>query len=102
MTRRNVAMSESPTPAGRGISPWWGLTLIPAGLLIGWLVVQLPGPKPHPPEAAVSQAGPAATAGAESPAAAAPAPLAGVTEARRPDPPQQVVDRPAQEAPPAQ
>ncbi len=42
-------MTESATPDGPRFSPWWSLLLLPAALLIGWGIGQLPGPPPRPP-----------------------------------------------------
>jgi protein disulfide-isomerase len=53
-------MSESPPPVNRGISPWWALLLIPAGLAAGWGIGQLPGPSSRPPIAATAPSHPAA------------------------------------------
>jgi thiol-disulfide isomerase/thioredoxin len=51
-------MAESPTPAHRGISPWWALLFIPVGLAVGWGIGQLPGPPPRPPVAATRPVSP--------------------------------------------
>jgi len=48
-------MAESPSPASRSISLWWSLLLLPAGLLAGWVIGQIPGPGPRKPAAATSQ-----------------------------------------------
>jgi len=85
-------MSES--PRGRWLSPWWGLILVPVGLWLGWLVAQLPGPKPHSPESAAQppasdvRAGAESTPGSSGSSRASAAPLSrGATEVAPTDPP---------------
>lgn len=87
-------MPDPPTRSNRGISPWWALLLLPAGLAAGWGVGQLPGPESHAPVVAARVATPAVVAPVEAPAvtprvredwSAAPAPAASeepVKEAR--------------------
>ncbi len=89
-------MPEDPTPATRSLSPWWLLLLLPVGLAIGWLVGELPTPKPREPKAAAPQGGTAALAPAESPRAVA-ATAGGVTTARGSDPAPAETARPALE-----
>jgi len=40
-------MPRSPSPGARIAAFWWVLLVIPMGLVVGWVVAQLPGPKPH-------------------------------------------------------
>ena len=86
-------MADSPTPATRGISPWWALLLLPSGLALGWGIGQLPGPRPNTPIVAARLASIAPVAPAELPAAtsptrgglsAFPAPEAAPAEAEKP------------------
>lgn len=42
----------SPAPEARSLSPYWVLLLLPIGLLVGWLVGQMPAPKYQEPKAA--------------------------------------------------
>ena len=88
-------MSETPTPAGSAISPWWGLMLIPLGLLVGWFVVQLPSPKPHEHAAVAPQGDSAAPAAVESPRTAAEAPSGGGAQLHRASPAPAVAEKPA-------
>lgn len=81
-------MTESPTPVSRGISPWWALLLLPAGLAIGWGIGQLPGPRPDAR---------AVAARPPSDAADTPSEVPGTTSPTRGDP----SEAPAPEAAPA-
>ena len=44
--RRDVPVSDAPTPSTRSFSPWWALLLLPIGLGAGWLAGQMPAPAP--------------------------------------------------------
>ena len=44
-------MSGSSKPSSRGLSPWWALLILPIAGSAGWLLGQLPGPKPRAPGA---------------------------------------------------
>jgi thiol:disulfide interchange protein len=68
-------MPATPAPVRRGPSRWWSLLLLPAGLLIGWVVGQMPGPKPRAPNVAARQGGieVSAPAGARAAAVSTPA-----------------------------
>ena len=59
-------MAESRTPTNRGLSRWWVLLLLPAGLAAGWSVGQLPGPASRSPVVPARTGSPAAVAPAES------------------------------------
>ncbi len=48
-------MLDEPTHSTRRPSPWWLVLLLPVCLLVGWLVGQLPGPKPKEPNAGEQQ-----------------------------------------------
>ena len=61
-------MSESPTPGPRTPSLPWVLLVIPMGLVVGWVVAQLPGPPPAVRPAALQAPAPG-TIRSEAPAA---------------------------------
>ena len=62
-------MADSPTRTPRGISPWWSLLLLPAGLALGWSIGQWPVPQVNAPGGIAPPSGAEATVPAEAPAA---------------------------------
>src|SRR5437867_3331287 len=46
-SQRSLVMSDAQTP--RLLSYWWVLLLLPLCLLAGWVLGQMPGPKPKEP-----------------------------------------------------
>ena len=101
-------MPATPAPVRRGPSRWWSLLLLPAGLLIGWVVGQMPGPKPRAPIVAAPPGGIAVIAPAGSRGAAVSAPAesrsavadtrGGVTENRSFNRAPAEAEKPAEEA----
>jgi thiol-disulfide isomerase/thioredoxin len=95
-------MPTNPPPARPGVSPWWSLLLLPAGLLFGLYVGHLPGPPTRAVSVASQPPASAVTPPVESPArpavippqsesgsqAAAPAPAEAAPQPQSPEEPQ--------------
>ena len=92
-------MTESPTPIPRGISPWWSLLLLPAGLAVGWGIGQMPARTPDAPVVAARAIGAAPVASDEVPAAASPT-RGGLSGSSAPETAPKEAEKPAEEAQP--
>jgi thiol:disulfide interchange protein len=100
MSGSDLAMRESQTPETRGPSPWWSLLLLPAGLLIGWLVGQRPGPKPGNVVIATRQESASVPAGAEIRRNRVETAGGSVAAFPGSEPPSAEAEKPVQESPP--